>query len=71
VANNFVSELRRAFQQIAATPAQWSPYLRGTRVFPMRGFPYLVVFVVTPTGARVIAVAHAQRRPGYWSRRLP
>jgi hypothetical protein len=66
-----VDQLRRAFQEISATPDRWSPHLYGTRAFKLRKFPYLVVYLPTITVIQVIAVAHGSRRPGYWRRRLP
>jgi hypothetical protein len=33
-------------------------------------FPYAIVFVVQPEEIRVLAVAHAKRRPQYWLSRL-
>jgi hypothetical protein len=33
-------------------------------------FPYAMVFFVRPGGVRILAVAHAKRRPGYWLSRL-
>lgn len=33
-------------------------------------FPYAVVFLELPTEIRILAVAHAKRRPDYWLNRL-
>lgn len=33
-------------------------------------FPYALVFMVREHEIRVLAVAHAKRRPGYWLRRV-
>jgi hypothetical protein len=33
-------------------------------------FPYALVFLVRPGEVRVLAVAHAKRRPGYWLSRV-
>lgn len=33
-------------------------------------FPYAVVFLVREVEVRVLAVAHAKRRPGYWLSRV-
>ena len=32
------------------------------------GFPYQVVYILRPTEAVVVAIAHLKRRPGYWQR---
>ena len=39
-----------------------------TRRVLVTGFPYQVVYIVRPTEAIVVAVAHLKRRPGYWRR---
>lgn len=70
-ANRFVAELDRAVTQITTSPQAWPAYLHGTRVFRLRRFPYLVVYLEEPACVRVIALAHDKRRPGYWRRRLP
>ena len=41
---------------------------RHTRRVLVTGFPYQIVYVVGPTEAVVVAVAHLKRRPGYWRR---
>ena len=41
---------------------------RHTRRVLVTGFPYQVVYVVRPTEAVVVAIAHLKRRPGYWQR---
>ena len=33
-------------------------------------FPYRIVYLLTPTAIRVLAVAHDSRRPGYWHERI-
>src|SRR5262245_42505155 len=70
-AAQFDAALDDAVRQIMSAPAQWPPYLHGTRVFRMRRFPYLVVYLDTPHVIRVVSVAHASRRAGYWRRRIP
>jgi hypothetical protein len=35
----------------------------------VRRFPYVVVFVMLDDDIRVVAVAHAKRRPAYWKGR--
>jgi hypothetical protein len=35
----------------------------------MSAFPYATVYRATDTEIQVFAVAHAKRRPFYWSRR--
>ncbi len=47
------------------------PRARRTRLKD-RTFPFSIVYTVRADGVIfIIAIAHAKRRPGYWSRRLP
>jgi hypothetical protein len=69
VAQQFVAELDRAVVQVTSAPQSLPSYLHGTRVCRLRRFPYLLVFIERPASVLVIAIAHARRRPGYWSRR--
>lgn len=40
------------------------------RYVRLHRFPYrLIYFLESPSAARVVAVAHDRRRPGYWRRR--
>ena len=48
-----------------APPPGVDPALGVKRVF-MRTFPYSVYFIELPTRFRVLAFAHARRRPHYW-----
>lgn len=42
----------------------------GVRRCALRRFPYALVFVELTEEIRVLALAHARRRPGYWRSRL-
>ena len=33
-------------------------------------FPYSIIFTIEPACILVVAVAHAKRKPGYWSDRI-
>lgn len=51
------------------------PRVQDIRRFEIRRallarFPYAVVFLVREHELRVVAVAHAKRRPDYWLRRV-
>jgi len=68
-AARFVAELDRAVERITTTPKAYPSYLHGTRVYRLRRFPYLVVYLETSSAVDVIAVAHGRRKPGYWKKR--
>ncbi|MCO5164765.1 MAG: type II toxin-antitoxin system RelE/ParE family toxin [Planctomycetes bacterium] len=42
----------------------------GAREAVVKRFPYRLIFVELEHELRVVAVAHARRRPGYWRDRL-
>jgi plasmid stabilization system protein ParE len=65
----FDAELRDAFSALRKNPRIYSPYLRETRRILLNHYPYFVVFRELPRKIQIIAVAHAKRRPGYWSKR--
>lgn len=51
------------------SPPGIDPTLGIKRVFVKR-FPFSIYFIELPTRFRVLAVAHAKRRPLYWGDRL-
>jgi hypothetical protein len=51
------------------SPPGIDPALGIKRVFVKR-FPFSIYFLELPTRFRVLAVAHARRRPFYWADRL-
>lgn len=71
--NEFLNELETAFQIIESNPTG-QPLLESTdppiRRTLIKRFPYLVIFAVRDEDVLVIAVAHAHRKPGYWSDRV-
>jgi|SRR3990167_1259216 len=69
-AEAFMAELDQAREQIAEFPEAWAPYVRHTRRYLMRRFPFSVVYRKQRQKIQVIAVAHNRRRPGYWKSRL-
>ncbi|MGB6973629.1 MAG: type II toxin-antitoxin system RelE/ParE family toxin [Terracidiphilus sp.] len=46
------------------------PYVYGTRRVLLHRFPYFIVFRELLHETQIIAIAHAKRRPGYWTARL-
>lgn len=40
------------------------------RSAPVKGFPYRLIYQVTPTQAWVLAVAYTSREPMYWVDRV-
>jgi plasmid stabilization system protein ParE len=74
--DRFLTALYTAFDDLAADPRRISLLetveLPGREVRRARveKFPYIVIFEVTASQVRVVAVAHTSRRPDYWFDRL-
>jgi plasmid stabilization system protein ParE len=62
----FFRELERAIQVVSDAPDRWPTFIEGTRRFPLRRFPYWVIYRVKRDSLQILAVAHARRKPGYW-----
>lgn len=70
IASEFADELIRSIQNVAEAPQRWPAHVAGTRKFLMPRFPFVIVYQDFPSVVRIIAIAHAKRRPGYWAGRL-
>jgi hypothetical protein len=62
--------VRRIQQWPEAAAAIQGLHLATVRRAPVAQFPYSLVYLQTDTGIRILAVAHAARRPFYWVDRL-
>jgi len=71
----FLAEVERVLPLIESAPTAFSrlldllPDLQIRRALLPR-FPYAMIFMDLGTEIRVLAVAHAKRRPGYWLDRV-
>lgn len=68
-ARAFLSEIDQAVTAIRDHPDAWPQFDHGTRRFLLRRFPFSVVYRVAASDLHVVAVAHARRRPGFWTNR--
>jgi plasmid stabilization system protein ParE len=66
----FVEEFDEAVALIAQSPNRWPGGRNGTRKLVLRRFPFAVIYRPGTATIQVLAVAHGQRRPGYWRGRL-
>lgn len=76
VGERFESAVRGAIDAAVDSPESWAVWRdwdrqRVVRSKSVSGFPYRVVYFVDDDLLRIVAVAHAKRRPGYWRERLP
>ena len=69
VAERFLSEFERVAKLLVEHPGLGTPTANGRRVFPLRVFPYSVVYRALETEIRILVVRHRHRKPGYGGRR--
>ena len=65
----FIVEFERALNALRENPNLGAPWRATTRRFPLRRFPYSVLYVIKGSELQVIALAHQRRLPGYWANR--
>jgi toxin ParE1/3/4 len=70
VAARFVGEFKRLANLLLEHPEIGSPRADGRRGFPMRVFPYTVIYRASPAEIRILVVKHDSKRPGFGARRL-
>ena len=66
----FGSEVRRAIDRLLEYPELGSPIDVDLRRLMLTRFMYFLIYSSTADLLRVVAVAHAHRRPGYWRSRV-
>jgi toxin ParE1/3/4 len=69
-ARAFIAEIQRALNRVVESPQRWPVAKAGWRRYPLRRFPYFVVYQEMPDYILILAVAHGRRRPGYWRARM-
>lgn len=70
LAGAFLQEIAVARTRIEEQPQAWRPIGSRTRGFPLRRFPYAVIYHQREAEIVIVAFAHFRRRPGYWRQRL-
>lgn len=66
VAELFEWAVQRALQLLAFMPTLGTPSYRHVRLWPLKRFPYTLVYRVRGDVLSVVAVAHQSRAPDYW-----
>ena len=65
VAQRFFSEFERVVNLLVEHPSLGTPTTRGRRSFPLRVFPYSVVYREIKDGICIVVVRHHHRKPGF------
>ena len=67
----FEAAIDETISRIAESPEQFPVTdQEGFRFAILNRYPYSLIYRITPSGVQIVAVAHARRKPGYWSRRV-
>jgi plasmid stabilization system protein ParE len=65
----FSIELDEAEAAILERPEAWPTGEHGTRRYLLHRFPFAVIYRIEESRIVIVAVAHARRRPRYWTDR--
>ena len=65
----FILEYERALALLCTHPHLGAAWRNNRRRFPLRKFPYSIIYYVRDEELRVIALAHHRRKPTYWTGR--
>ena len=66
----FGDEVHQAIERLLEYPELGSPIDADLRRLMLTRFPYFLIYSFTTDLLRIVAVAHARRRPGYWRSRV-
>lgn len=70
LADRFLNEISASLTKIQYGPQLYPPYTRNTRRRVLGSFPFSVIYQEKEEVILIIAIAHAKRREGYWTKRL-
>ncbi len=70
VAAAFLDEFERAARLVDRAPGLGSRTSNGRLIFPLRRYPYLLIYRMAEEGARIGAIAHERRGPRYQRKAL-
>jgi plasmid stabilization system protein ParE len=65
VANRFMNELDRVIQLLLVNPGFGTPTARHRRIYPLKDFPFTLVYQVEGEQLRILVVRHQRQRPGF------
>lgn len=63
IARRFLDEFERVADLLVEYPEIGTPAGQDRRAFPLRGFPYSVLYRPTAAGPRILVVRHQSRDP--------
>lgn len=69
VATRFLDELQHVIAFLCQHPDLGTPTKKNRRVFPLKTFPYSVMYRTQGDHLRILIVRHQSRKPGFASNR--
>ena len=66
----FLRELDHAVELVLEAPHRWPQYIHRTQRYVFPTYPYSLVYFVESDTVNVVAIAHENRHPGYWRKRM-
>lgn len=69
VAKRYLDEIERVFKLLVQHPGFGTPITKGRRSYPLKVFPYSVVYRPIDGEIRILIVRHQHRMPGFAARR--
>lgn len=69
LAIRFLNEFERIAQLLALNPGFGTPITKSRRIFPLKGFPYSIVYRFQGESIRFLIVRHQHRKPNFASGR--
>ena len=69
IAKRFMDELERVIQLLLQNPGFGTPIARERRIYPLKHFPYSLVYRVQDDHLYILIVRHQRQRPDYASKR--
>ncbi|MDD5027901.1 MAG: type II toxin-antitoxin system RelE/ParE family toxin [Rhodoferax sp.] len=65
VASRFTFELERVIQLLLVNPGFGTPIAKRRRSYPLKGFPFSLVYRIEDEHLRILIVRHQRQRPGF------
>jgi len=65
VATRFLDEFERVAKLLVQNPGFGTPTTRDRRSYPLKVFPYSIVYRASLDDIRILIVRHQHRKPGY------
>lgn len=70
VADRFLREFVRVADLLETNPGFGTPTAVDRRIYPLRGFPYSVIYRIATGQLRVLVVRHQSRNPEFGDERI-